>query len=179
MNTPLRLIHATILLTIALATGCRSSDHSSGFAALMDDQSVDVTADESTQAEPTEIALVSSEAGEDSVRTASASAPVMRTLQSGENLIEIVESAPGTVLVDFYADWCGPCQIQGKVLHAEESFAAKQGAQIIKVDVDQHKSLASQFQVESLPTLLVIKNGKVVDRQMGLQKASAIRQMLQ
>lgn len=90
----------------------------------------------------------------------------------------MIDSAPGTVLVDFYATWCGPCKTQGKILHRVEDFAAQNQARIIKVDVDQHKSLAKQLDVSTLPTLVVIKDGKVVDRRVGLNQESEIRKML-
>ena len=104
--------------------------------------------------------------------------PTMRTLAAGEDLMAAVESAPGPVLVDFYADWCGPCRTQGKVLHELESFAAANRAQIIKVDIEKHPVLAKQFQVASLPTLMVIKNGEITAREMGLKRAEEVRNLL-
>ena len=105
--------------------------------------------------------------------------PTLHTLQSGEDITDMIKGAPGTVLVDFYADWCGPCKTQGKVLHKVEEFAAQNQARIIKVDVDAHKALAKQLDVTTLPTLLVIKDGKVVDRKVGLNQEPQIRKMLQ
>ncbi|MGB7345415.1 MAG: thioredoxin family protein [Pirellulaceae bacterium] len=103
----------------------------------------------------------------------------LRTLSASEDLDQIVGTAPGTVMLDFYADWCGPCRKQGKVLHELESFAAEHQAQIIKVDVDQHKAIAKQFDIGSLPTLVVIKDGEVVHRKVGLTDESRLRSMLQ
>jgi thioredoxin len=102
----------------------------------------------------------------------------LRTLGVSDDFQQIVRDAPGPVLLDFYADWCGPCRKQGKVLHGLESFAAANQAQIIKVDVEQHKDIARQFDVASLPTLVVLKNGETVDRKVGLTEESRLRKML-
>ena len=102
----------------------------------------------------------------------------LHVLGKTESLEELVREAPGTVLIDFYADWCGPCQRQSRVLHDVEQFAANNQARMIKVDVDAHKSLAKKYNVGSLPTLVVVRNGKVVDRKMGLQSEAKIKALL-
>lgn len=104
--------------------------------------------------------------------------PTLRTLAADEDLMAEIESAPGPVLIDFYADWCGPCRTQGKVLHDLEPFAAKHSAQIIKVDIEAHPAIAKQFQVASLPTLVVIKDGEITSRETGLKQAERIRDLL-
>ena len=100
------------------------------------------------------------------------------TLGKDQDLADLVVKAPGVVLIDFYATWCGPCVKQGKVLHQLENFASKKKASIIKVDVDQHEKLASLFDVSSLPTLMLIKNGKIVERQSGLASETRITELL-
>lgn len=71
------------------------------------------------------------------------------------------------VLVDFYADWCGPCKVQEPVL--KEVRAEINGkARIIKVDVDKNQAIASRFQVRSVPTLILFKKGQPVWRQSGV-----------
>lgn len=105
------------------------------------------------------------------------SAIPLKTLGPTDNFREIVENAEGTVLVDFYADWCGPCRKQGGILHEMEHTASQMHASIIKVNIDQHQQLAREFNVSSLPTLLVIKNGRIIERQTGLadhQRVSAL-----
>lgn len=77
------------------------------------------------------------------------------------------------VLVDFYADWCGPCQALAPTLEkVSQKFDGK--AIVAKVNVDQNPELSSEFQVRSIPALFYIKNGKIIDRQVGLQSEAII-----
>ncbi|MEL6866359.1 MAG: thioredoxin [Bacteroidota bacterium] len=77
------------------------------------------------------------------------------------------------VLVDFYADWCGPCQALHPTLEKlSTDFDGK--ATIAKVNVDNNPELSYQFQVRSIPALFYFKNGELVDKQLGLQSANAI-----
>ena len=75
------------------------------------------------------------------------------------------------VLVDFYADWCGPCRAMGPVLDAVSGELAGQ-VEIVKVNVDSVPSLAQEFAVRSIPTLVLISGGKEVDRMVGGRSAS-------
>ena len=100
------------------------------------------------------------------------------TLGRTEQFNEIVQQAPGVVLVDFYADWCKPCQKQGEILKGIGTTASANQAQIVKVNVDQHPALAQKFQANALPTLLVLKRGKVVERRQGLTNAAEITSLL-
>ena len=81
-----------------------------------------------------------------------------------------------TVFVDFYANWCGPCKMLAPSIEklADEHSEVK----VVKIDVDQEQALAMQFQVQSIPTLIVFKNGKPVNRQMGFMPYEALEQML-
>jgi len=122
-----------------------------------------------------------SPATDPAVVTASYSADAQNSLISlepGQDLAEIVRNAPGVVLIDFYATWCGPCVKQGQVLQELEPFASQRNAWIVKVDVDQHQGLAERFGVSSLPTLLLVKEGQIVERQQGLADATRISQLL-
>ncbi len=81
------------------------------------------------------------------------------------------------VLVDFYAEWCGPCSMQAPIL--EEVFEAVEGkAKIVKVDVDSEGELAAQFGVMSIPTLIIFKNGEVSERLVGLQSKDSLIELL-
>ena len=105
--------------------------------------------------------------------------PSLVVLPPNVDLVEeIVKRSDGIVLIDFYADWCGPCRRQGAILHEMEGTAAKNGASIIKVDVDQHEALAARLQVESLPTIIVIKDGQITHRKTGLADSREIAALL-
>jgi thioredoxin 1 len=75
-------------------------------------------------------------------------------------------AAHDVVLVDFYADWCGPCQMMEP---AVEAVAAETDAAVVKVDVDVHQSLAADYGVQGIPTLLVFADGEIADRMVGAQ----------
>lgn len=82
---------------------------------------------------------------------------------------EIINSAQLT-LVDFYADWCGPCKMMSPILQ-EVKTAVKDDAKIIKINVDQHQDLAAEFMVRGVPTLMLFKEGKMLWRQSGVLSA--------
>lgn len=82
------------------------------------------------------------------------------------------------VLVDFWATWCGPCRMLAPVI--DEVSEAYEGTLAVgKVDVDACPELASQFRVMSIPTLILFKNGKVVDQKMGYMPRNAVEDMIQ
>jgi thioredoxin 1 len=83
------------------------------------------------------------------------------------------------VIVDFHAVWCGPCKVQSPILK-ELATELEGRVRVIKIDVDQNKALASQYQIQSVPTLLVFKNGKQVWRQSGVvSKANLYNVLMQ
>lgn len=81
------------------------------------------------------------------------------------------------VLVDFSAEWCGPCKQLKPILEQVKSKVGEQ-AKIIKIDVDKNRSLADKFQIRSVPTLILFKSGKVVWRQSGVVPASTIERII-
>jgi thioredoxin 1 len=87
------------------------------------------------------------------------------------------EIQDGVVLVDFYADWCGPCRMMTPVLE-KVAKEVKGKAVIGKLDIDKAQKIASQFQVTSIPTLILYKNGKEVGRLVGLRDAATVKNFI-
>lgn len=89
---------------------------------------------------------------------------------------EVVESDI-PVLLDFFATWCGPCKMLAPII--EELASEYEGkVKIFKVDVDNDPELARQFDIASIPTLVLIKNGEPVDKHVGFLPKASIEQML-
>ena len=82
----------------------------------------------------------------------------------------------GLVFVDFFASWCGPCKMLAPSV--DKLAAEHPEAKVVKVDVDQENALAMQYGVQSIPTLIVFKNGQPVNRQMGFVPYEALENML-
>jgi thioredoxin 1 len=92
------------------------------------------------------------------------------------NFNEIINS-PKPVLIDFSAEWCGPCKMMGPILK-EVAGAMGDRVRIIKIDVDKNPAVAQKYQVMSVPTLMVFKNGQLLSRQSGVMQARPIIDML-
>jgi thioredoxin 1 len=92
------------------------------------------------------------------------------------NFDQLVLNSDVPVLVDFYADWCGPCRMVAPVL--DELARETTDARIVKVDVDQNPQLASRYGISSIPSLLVFKNGQVADQHTGVASKARLKALL-
>jgi thioredoxin len=102
----------------------------------------------------------------------------MATKQQFTSFQDLVSSVDGTLLVDFYATWCGPCQMMAGILE-EVNAEMKDSVKIVKIDTDKYPDLATQHHVYSLPTLVMFKGGQPVDRIEGVVSAKQLVQKLQ
>ena len=100
-----------------------------------------------------------------------------------ENITYLTEETYGPIttgseaaVVDFYADWCGPCQALSPIV--EEVAGEVEGVKVGKVDVDDQDKLARKYKIFSIPTLLVFKNGEVAQRSVGAVPKEKILEML-
>ena len=83
-----------------------------------------------------------------------------------------VEENQGVVVVDFFATWCGPCKMIAPVI--EELANEMENVKFVKVDVDKNPGSAGKYQIQSIPTLLIFKDGKVVDTLVGFRPKAAL-----
>ena len=104
---------------------------------------------------------------------------------SSENMIELTTSnfddetkkADAPILVDFWAEWCGPCRMVAPVLEQlAKDYAGK--VRVGKVNVDEHSSIAARYGVQSIPTLLLFKQGKVVEQYIGSTSRDVLAKIL-
>ena len=95
---------------------------------------------------------------------------------SKENFASEVLNSNKPVLLDFYADWCGPCRMVGPIV--SEIANERSDVKVGKINVDEQPELATQFQVMSIPMLAVIKNGKLENQVVGYRSKEQIEAML-
>ena len=96
---------------------------------------------------------------------------------TADNFQQEVLNSSQPVMVDFFANWCGPCQMMGPVIaNLAEEYAGK--IKIGKINVDENPVLAVHFGIASIPTLLVLKNGQLTNKAIGVQSKQEILEML-
>ena len=95
----------------------------------------------------------------------------------GKNNFEEVKNSDKLVLLDFYADWCGPCRMVAPILH--EIAEERPDVIVGKINVDEEEALAEAFGVYSIPTLVVMKNGEVIRQTSGARPKAQLLAMLE
>lgn len=96
---------------------------------------------------------------------------------TADNFEEEVINSKIPVLIDFWATWCGPCQMQGPVVdEVADEFAGK--LKVGKINVDEEGSLAQKYSVMSIPTLILFENGEIIKKEMGFHSLEEIKAML-
>lgn len=98
----------------------------------------------------------------------------MKVIKESEFVNEIND---GLVLVDFYADWCGPCKMLTPIL--EEINKENEDVRIIKVNIDDSRFLASYYQIQSIPTLVLLKNGQFLNKMIGFRPKKMIEELIE
>lgn len=93
-----------------------------------------------------------------------------------ENFNDIIKS-DSLILVDFYATWCGPCKMMHPVLE-ELKQVLGDSIRIIKLDVDKNEALSSRFRIQSVPTLMLFKNGEILWRQSGAMRLNDLKNLI-
>lgn len=91
----------------------------------------------------------------------------------GGNFEEMVKG--DKVVVDFYADWCGPCKMLGPIL---EEIANDKGIDVVKVNVDEYTALAQKYQIRSIPAMFVFSNGELVNQAVGLMPKAKLEKFI-
>ena len=101
----------------------------------------------------------------------------MKVLNVTKENFEQIKNSEKPVLLDFYADWCGPCRMVGPIV--EQIADERDDIVVGKINVDENPELASQFGVMSIPTLVVLKNGEIANQSVGALPKAKILAMLQ
>ena len=101
----------------------------------------------------------------------------MSAIRLNNGNFDQVRSNEGLSLLDFYADWCGPCRMVLPIV--DEIASERDDLLVVKVNVDDNPELAKEFGVFSIPTLVVMKNGQVINRQSGAKTKAKILEMVE
>ncbi len=102
----------------------------------------------------------------------------MTTKKQFNSFEEMLSGSDVPVLVDFYADWCGPCQMMTPILE-QVNLQLKDRLRIVKINTEKYTELASQYGISALPTLVLFKQGKPIDKIEGVMQAAQLVQHLQ
>ena len=95
---------------------------------------------------------------------------------NNDNFHKEVLNSEKPVLLDFFASWCGPCRMVGPIL--DEIAEEREDIKVCKVDIDEQPELASRYRIMTIPTLMVLKNGNIVDQSIGARPKHQILAMV-
>ncbi|KAJ8660514.1 thioredoxin [Lichtheimia ornata] len=95
---------------------------------------------------------------------------------TSDSFAKLVDKADHPVIVDFYAEWCGPCKMLGPLL--EKSVAANPKVTLVKLNVDEANELAAKFKIAALPTVAAFQNGEIVDQFIGMRNGAQVEQFV-
>lgn len=101
----------------------------------------------------------------------------MVNVLTDDNFEQVVSNSQVPVLVDFYADWCGPCKMAGPIV-AQIAEEVGEAALVCKINVDENPNMSSAFGVTSIPCFVSFKGGKEVNRQVGFSGKESIKKMI-
>ena len=101
---------------------------------------------------------------------------IMSVININNENFNLINESNNPVLLDFYADWCGPCQMLSPIIH--EIADARKDIIVAKINVDENPELSQKFGVFSIPSLFVLKNGEIVEQSVGFRPKAAILRML-
>lgn len=93
-----------------------------------------------------------------------------------DNFESEVKQAKGIIVVDFYADWCGPCQMQGPIL--EEFSDEVKEVKVCKINIDENPDLASQYSIMTIPTIMVLKDGEITYKEPGVLQKNQLHDLV-
>lgn len=96
-----------------------------------------------------------------------------------QNFEQEVEKFDGLALVDFYATWCGPCQLMAPIIQELiDEYKDNAKVKIGKIDIDQNPAMTEKYEVMSVPTIILFKRGKVINKKIGYADKSELKQMI-
>lgn len=99
---------------------------------------------------------------------------MMKVIKEYEFVNEVKD---GLVLIDFYAEWCGPCKMLSPVL--EQINKEHKDVKVVKVNIDDSRSIASYYQIQSIPTLVLLKDGEFIQRMIGFNPKKKIEEFIE
>ncbi|HED38651.1 MAG TPA: thioredoxin [Ignavibacteria bacterium] len=96
-----------------------------------------------------------------------------------QNFQQEVEESKGVVLVDFFAEWCGPCKVMWPIIEElAEEYKDKEAVKIGKLNIDESQAIAQKFNVMSIPTLILFKDGKLAETLVGMQDKESLKELI-